>query len=197
MITLLEEVDLAKKSNRLKTARNINFASGIVNEIGSFASSLAQASAVQGDADYQMTLATINNRFASIESRDIIKTADKRATEHSKNVKSLIGSQKVAFAGGNVLVGDGTSAEIETQTREIGFEEQRNIRNNAWKQAFGVRQQASSQLLAAQNAKASADFQARTTLISGAIGAIGGVVSSVSSFSGGGFDPSSYGKKGN
>ena len=179
-------------SDRLKRAKNINFAASMVSEIGGLATSFAQAQAIQGQAGYRSTLAQINSRFASMESRDIIKQGNKRAIEQGKNIKQLVGKQKAGFASGNVLVGDGTAAQIENQTIEIGQEEQRNIRNNAWKQAFGIRQQARSAEVAADNAKRQADFESKNTLIAGALSAIGGVAGGVSSFTGSGFDPGSY-----
>ena len=170
---------MSSESER-RTIRRVNFGSDFVNQIGSMANSFAQASAIQGSADYQMTLATINNRFAEVQSRDILKTANKNAIEHGKNIKRLVGAQRASFAGSNILVGDGTAADIQDQTIEIGMEEQTRIRNNAWKQAFGIRAQASAQLLAARNAKEAADFQARTTLVSGAIAGIGGIAGAFS-----------------
>jgi len=177
-----------------KKARAINFASSMVSEIGGLAASYAQAQAIQGQAGHSMTLAKINSRFASMESRDILKNADKRAQDNDKNINRMIGAQKASFAGGNILVGDGTSAQIENQTREIGFEEKRNIKNNAWKQAFGVRTQAQAGMLAAENAQREADFRARNTLIAGGLSAAGGIAGGISSFQGGGFDPGDYGK---
>lgn len=169
-------------ANGLKTAANLNLATSFMSGITSLAGAYAQGQAARAQADYASTVANINNRFAEIEARDIIKTGDERAAEHGKNIKQLVGKQRAGFAAGNVLVGSGTAGAIEDQTREIGFEEQQNIRNNAWKQAFGVKLQARSQVLEAKNQSRAADFEARNTLITGGLNAIGTIGSGISNF---------------
>lgn len=154
---------------------NQNFAAGFMTSVAGLASSYAQQQAAIEQGKFADSQARINARFAEMEARDIITQGNNAAAQHGKGIKQLLGKQRAAMAAQGIQIGVGTAAEIESQTREIGAEEQRNIRNNAWRQAFGLKVQAAGFRHQGAVASSAASFAATNTIVAGGLNFLTGV----------------------
>lgn len=140
----------------------------------------AQGEYAAANATWQRTQAEINARFAEMEAEDVLRRGDKEANEHQKKVRQVVGSQRAALAAQGIQVDSDTALELQRETSEIGSLDAQTIKNNAWRQAFGFKQEAISSrfageiaALTGQQQQSFANFQARNTLITGGISAIG------------------------
>lgn len=149
--------------------RGLGFSTDIALGIGGLVSSIAQSEALSLQGQYAEKISEMNARFAEMEAKDVVEAGDKAASEHGRKINQMIGAQKAGFAAGNVKVGSGTAAIIQKQTREIGFDEQRAIRNNAWREAFGLKTQAFNYRAQGSAEKQRYSAEAQTTLITGGL----------------------------
>lgn len=170
---------------------NQKFAANFMTGISGLASSYAQAEAAKAQGQYAETVARINARFAEIEAREIKKQGERQAIEHGKKINQIVGAQRAAAAAQGILVGSGSAGQLEKETREIGYEEQQTIRNNAWRKAFGFKQESESTRLSGEFARSAADFEARNTLIGAGLNFTTEVASGYRNA----YDPADYGKK--
>lgn len=86
--------------------------------------------------------------------------------------RSLIGSQRAAFAGNGIDVNQGSAAQIQQNTAAISELAAMKTGNEAWRQAFGFKSQAAD--LEAQYAYEglSGQSSSRTTLLTGGMSAV-------------------------
>lgn len=122
----------------------------------------AQGIAARSQANVQVAEAEINKRFAEIQAKDMIERGSKEAIEHQKKVNQTVGAQRAAAAASGVVVDDGSSLEIQTETAEIGALDVNTIKSNAYRQAFGFKQQALGYEFQARSAKLSGKYAMET-----------------------------------
>lgn len=149
--------------------KNVSFGTDFALNLGGLVSSISQAQLYQAQGQYAEKIGEINARFAEMEAKEVVEAGGREASEHGKTINQMVGKQRAAFAGGNIKVGSGTALAIQQQTLEMGYAEQREIRNNAWRKAFGLKTEAFNQRMAGSAAKIKASQEATGTLIGGAI----------------------------
>lgn len=128
-------------------------------------SGYAQSSAIQSEGNYQKSISDINARFAELNAQDAIKRGDKEAIELKKQVKKLIGSQRVSLAAQGIDIESGSALDIQEDTAGQAEIDAMTIRNNAWKEAWGYRVQGLNYSMQGQFAQLSAQNKARNTLL--------------------------------
>jgi len=84
----------------------------------------------------------MNAAFANLQADDSIRRGARAAQEHLVKTRGLIGAQRANIAGQNVRVDVGSAAEIQADTAASGAMDALTIRNNAWREAWGLRAQA-------------------------------------------------------
>ncbi len=130
------------------------------------ASGMAQASAYEAQASFSESQADINARFAELEAEAALVQGDKDAAEYSKKVRSIVGSQRAALAAQGIDVDSGTALEIQLETAAQGAMDAQTIKNNAWRQSFGLTQESVASRVQGQFDRITGRFQAgaaRTT----------------------------------
>ena len=150
--------------------KNASFNVDFALSLGGMVSGIAQANAMRAQGDYAVKIGEMNARFAEMEARSVTEAGDKEASEHGKQINQMVGAQKAAFAGGNIKVDSGTALAIRKQTMEIGYAEQRTIRNNAWRKAFGLQTDAFNSRQSGIAKRNIASQRAASTLVTGALG---------------------------
>ena len=133
----------------------------------------SQSQAMRQQGEHQRQMYNLNSKFSYMQAEDAIKRGDKAADQHLKQTKSLIGSQRTALAAQGIDIGDGSALEIQQDTAELGAMDAMTIRNNAWRESWGHRVQASQLYHQGRWAELGAKNQARNTLITGGISALG------------------------
>lgn len=146
----------------------------------------AKAYELQGEWD-----AKANERNARLSELDAVdtETAGNRAGANAfKEGRRVQGAQRAGFAAGGVDVNSGSAADVQADTQTLSALDVLTIKNNASREAYGLRTQSRGYSSAAehsrymgQSAAYGARSRARQTLLAGGISALDNITSSVKS----------------
>lgn len=137
------------------------------------ASNQARAQRMQGD--YASRMANVNARFTDFQAEDAIRRGDQSAQRLGLQTRQLIGAQRAAAAGGGVDVNSGSPLQLQVDAAGLSAMDQATIRNNAWKEAMGLKMESSLQRSQGAMARRTGRFNASMTLLGGEAQALGQV----------------------
>ena len=138
-------------------------AGGAVGAYGSITAGNANQRAAERDADvldYRASLAVENGAFAAQQARN--------------QGKAVQGAQKTGYAAQGVVVGDGSSGQMLEQTAELSEQDALQIKLNAAREAWGLKEQAKQTRYQGDMAK----FKGRMDALGGLLGTGGNALSS-------------------
>ena len=134
---------------------------------------------IESAANFRTAQEEINEKFSDLMAEEAIKIGDKQAREYGKQVSHLVGEQRAAFAGSGVVVDSGSPLALQGLTQETGALDAAEIRNNAWRQAFGYKQQSVAARFRARSIEISRDHalagsrtRGRQALLTGGLNAL-------------------------
>lgn len=131
----------------------------------------AQAQATQGE--YQRRTAEMNARLADIQATDALGRGDKAAAALRYKGKQFMGAQRSNLVAQGIKIDSGTAAVVQENTRSAIEQDTMTIQNNAWREAWGFKVSALNQRTQGQIAAFTAENNARNTLLSGGLNALG------------------------
>ena len=162
---------------------------GTTRAISTVANSFAESESIKAEGIYQEGIHNVNAAFAKIQAADSIERGEKLAKEVSRISRRKVtamrragrqvrGSQRVSFAAQGIEVDSGSAADIQAETQTIedfNAEDIRRaaaldaltIRNNAWRESFGFKFQASQFSKRGRLVSRASRNRARSTLIAG------------------------------
>lgn len=143
-----------------------------------------QAKSLKAQADYQKSMAEVNSLFSNIQASDAIARGDKAAQQLGRKTKQLIGSQRASLAAQGIEIDSGSALEIQQDTATLSKMDEMQLRNNAWREAWGYKVESSTASANAQIGMNTNRFQARQTLITGGIQAANQAYSGYSQWKG-------------
>jgi hypothetical protein len=160
-------------------------ASSILLGIGaiSLAAAYQQSETMKAQGDFQRQQFETNARLAEMQAQDTIKRGDEDAAAYKKQVKQVIGSQRAAMAAQGIELDSGSALDIQEETAGIGALDALTIKNNAWREAWGYRMQASSMAGQGAMAQIGARNDARNTMLTGGMNAANFYVRGLASYS--------------
>lgn len=135
-------------------------------------SGISQANAAKVRGTWEKERAKTNAMLIDMQKTDILEQAEVEASEYEKEVSQMLGAQDAAFAAQGIDINTGTAQEIKNQTRELGDQDIKAIKNNAWKQAWGLEFEMEAELERGKFAQKTADTQAKQQIISSGISAV-------------------------
>jgi len=116
----------------------------IVAGIAALGGGIAQAQASRTQGKIARSQAELNAQIAESQASDAIKRGEKEASAHKMKVKQMMGSQRAALAAqGLDLSGESAMAGVG-DTAYFGEMDIQQIKMNAYREAFGYKQQASN-----------------------------------------------------
>lgn len=139
--------------------------------VAGLGSAYAQSEAYRAQGAFQKTQSEINARLAEIQGKDTIERGEFAARTRKQETRSLTGSQRAALAAQGIDVDVGTAADIQADTQVIGAKDEMMIRNNAWREAWGLRVEAANSRLTGKMANMAGRNAARNTLLTGGMNA--------------------------
>lgn len=142
------------------------FGAKAVSDTGS---AINQAGSIKAQGIYEKSQYDINSRFARLQAEDAEARGNQNSANLKKNVKKTIGSQRAALAAQGIEVDTGSAAEVQTDTAILGAMDAMTIRNNAHREAFGYRVQASDYARRGELTLQSAKQQAKSTILTGGL----------------------------
>ena len=134
-----------------------------------FAQAYNQSRAIDAQSKYQSSMLDISSRFAGLQAEDAIFRGKKEARNVKKRVRRILGSQRVAFAGQGVDLDSGSAAAVQQSTEYEAELDAIQIKNNAWKQAWGYRVKAFDLRNQSRMTRIAGRNQAQNTLLAGAL----------------------------
>lgn len=130
-------------------------------------STYSQSRGIKAQGEYQAQQAAQNANLATLQSEDAITRGKRDVSAHKQQVRKLIGSQRAALAAQGVDVNYGSALDVQEDTAALGALDELTISNNAWRESFGYRVQATDYGFQGQFAKLAARNEARNTLLTG------------------------------
>lgn len=127
----------------------------------------------QQQGEYQQKQYEANARIAETQAEDATSRGDAAASAYDKKAKQIVGAQRAAYAGGGVDVNSGSAALIQDETQSIATRDMATIKNNAWREAWGYKVQASNMVAQGGMARAAGDLTFGTSLLTGGLQAAG------------------------
>jgi hypothetical protein len=105
-----------------------------------------------------------NKRLSEAQGNDALLRGSIEESQYRRHIAQVVGGQKAAFGKGNVAV-SGTALNLLSDTAQIGEEDAQTIRNNAAREAWGYRNQASEASRWGANQEANSLSSAGRTLL--------------------------------
>lgn len=101
-----------------------------------------------------------NAAVAELQAKDAIGRGNDAQSDFRSQVRGLIGSQRAAFAGGNVDVTVGSAVDVTADSAFLGELDVQKIRRNAEREAWGYQVEAADRRMAADVARKGGQAQA-------------------------------------
>lgn len=113
-----------------------------------------------------------NKQLANFQANDALLRGTVEEARYRRMIAQIVGGQRAAFGARNVAV-EGTALDLLGDTAQIGEEDVQTIRNNAAREAWGYRTQASEASRWGANQRRNARGSAAGTLLTSGAGAYG------------------------
>lgn len=150
--------------------------SSVLEGASGFASGAIEGGAAQAQGEFQKQQYDFNASLADRQAAGAIARGDKQAARLKQGAKKLIGSQRVALAAQGVDVNSGSAADIQEETQVLSDMDALEIKNNAWRSAWGFKTEALDNrsrgemaLLAGNNKKSNSILTGGLRFLSGGI----------------------------
>jgi hypothetical protein len=143
--------------------------SGVGSAATGILGGVAQSKALAAQGAYQSGQLQVNAELAHMQADQAIKIGEKKATQIGIKRNRIIGAQRAAGAAGNVVVDEGTNAELQKDTSQLAAKDILEVRNNAWREAWGYNFQAQQYQGASRLTQLSAANASSNALASGII----------------------------
>lgn len=139
---------------------------------GSFVSSIYESDAQRRAGEFEKMQHDTNARLAELQAKDAITRGEKEAQIIKDKTKQKIGSQRAALAASGIEVNSGSALKLQEDVAADGAEDVLTTKNNAWRQAFGYKQESIQSKFRGRIAESQAKFNANATLVTGGLSAI-------------------------
>lgn len=138
--------------------------------------SLAQGyndySSLSAQGDFTRASYETNAKYAEMQADDVIKRGKIATSQQRKKTKQFIGAQRAALAAQGVEVNSGSGLMLQEEAMEMGAADARTIENNAFREAWGMRAQASEMRFQGKVQQMASKFAARNAALVGGTKAI-------------------------
>lgn len=118
------------------------------------------AKGVEAMGRYEAGILEQNAGFSEQQAKDSIAIGEDQASRHKAAVRGLIGSQRVAAAASGIAIDSGSALDLQEEAAGLGELDLLTIRQNAKREAWGYKVQASNYRGQAAMARAGAKGQA-------------------------------------
>lgn len=155
------------------SAGNLMTASYAAQGVNSLTTAYANSEAYKAKGEYDQRLSELNAKASEAQAADALQRGSVDANTQHRKTEQLLGAQRAAGGAEGVDLNSGSFADIQGETRTISAVDEATIRNNAWREALGFKVEANNARARGEFSRLSADEMARSTLVTGGLGAIG------------------------
>ena len=139
------------------------------------ANSYMQSSAMRMQGDYANRMAGVNAGMTDLQSEDAIWRGEEEAKRLGIQTRQLIGAQRASAAAQGVSVNSGSPMQLQMDAASLSAMDQATIRNNAYKEAMGLKMQSDIYRTQGAMARRTGRYNANATMLSGVTNALGSV----------------------
>lgn len=143
-------------------------------QVGSLAfgamSAYQQSASTKASMEYQSAVARNNAITAEYQAQDAVKRGEVAEAEQRRRTAMMKGSQTARLAANGLDISEGSALNILSDTDWMGEQDALTVRDNASREAWGLRQQGQNYLSNSSMLKATADAQ--SPLFAAAAGAM-------------------------
>lgn len=150
--------------------QNLSYLTAGIGAVNSLYGAINQSQMAKIRGEFEALQAETNARYASLRAKEMIQQGNKLAATNDRKIKKLLGSQRANLAAQGISINSGSAADVQQQTIDYGRYDSENIRNNAWRQAFGLKQQSIADELTASSSRISSKQRSSNAIASGLIG---------------------------
>lgn len=148
-----------------------------------------QADAQRAQADFQADQARANAKLLDLQREEVFKQGEEDVRIRQQQIRGMLGTQSAMMAAQGISIDSEVVDNLAADTKQVGIEDAQAIRNNAWREAWGLEVESNNLRETAKFTKRAGETSANNTML------IGGA-SAVSTMSKGGvFDNMSKGSK--
>lgn len=153
----------------------MGFAGAILSAGVNMASANASASAIQEEGAYQKRMLEENANLAELQGRDAIERGDKEARRINAQGRRIGSAQRAAYSSQGVDVNSGVAAEMVSDTVAAADFDALTVKTNAWREAWGLKEQATDYRERGRLVERAAKNKAGATLLTGGLSAVAGL----------------------
>ena len=154
-----------------------------IQGVADLGSAYAESESIKAQGDYQRSISQMNADLANQQALDAQKRGEGAARDQRRETMQKVGAQRAALAESGVDVGSGSAAQMQLDTELVGVQDERTLRNNAVREAWGFRSQAANSMAQGDFASITARGQATQTLLNGGMRAAGNFSSAYGTYS--------------
>lgn len=143
--------------------------SSVIGAGSSIGGAISQSNALSVQGKYAKQQSDFNAQLAELQAQDAIIRGEKNVKTLKTKANQLKGSQRAAAAAAGVEVDTGSAAELQADTVRQSTLDVIELRNNAWREAWGFKMQASNYRSSGILEEMAYKNAARNTLITGGL----------------------------
>ena len=127
------------------------------------------ADAQRRQAEFAARQQEFNSQLTAMQIEDVEAIAKQDVQRRQRQLKQMVGSQKVALAAQGIEVEGELGEALEADERLYAAEDINAIKNNAWRQAMGLEIESRGMLMQAKQTRLGGKIQSRQTMATGAL----------------------------
>lgn len=141
----------------------------IIGAVGSAAGGIGAGMAEDTASRYEQQQYDQNSQMAEMQAQDALERGDKEAANVRRRAALMQGSQRASMAAQGLSLADGTAADILTETAEMGVEDAMTVKNNAYREAWGLRREALNLRVKGKMRRHAGRFSSNMTYLTGGL----------------------------
>jgi len=155
---------------------------GVATSLYGLYESKQQADALERQSQFNAQQMRTNAAQLDVRAEEAGKQALDDAVDVQQDISRMIGTQKVNLAAQGIDIGSEVSTQIRRDTERIGAEDVQTLKNNAWKEAWGMKTQAQDLRMQADMGITAGGERARSTMVTGGLSAVQGLTSAYGTY---------------
>lgn len=132
-----------------------------------------QVQALKDQANYRAMVLATNRKIAQFQAAEAIEAGDKEANRIRKIRDKVLGAQKVSLAAQGLDITSGTALDLQNETEMFSELDIQTAKNNAWKEAWGIKVKAEQMGIEGRIADMATQSQIKSTYATGGLQALG------------------------
>lgn len=143
-----------------------------------------QAKAERERGKFQQQIFNLNADAVEAQAGEVMQQGDQQAARYADSARSVTGKQSAAYAGQGVDVASGVTKNVQAETVQTAVRDMLTIKDNAWRQSWGMKQEASNLRRQGRLAAMGGNASANSTLVTGGLNFANSIISAGKTYAG-------------